>query len=135
MPINNKNSMGKSRARPVFLNLFVIRLPIGGIVSIFHRITGVILVLLTPVAIYFFGLSLNHPEQFHRLWFWLGLWPGRLALLLLLALFIQHLFSGLRHLALDIDWGVDKQSARISAWATLVVTVAVLGTVLLGWLA
>lgn len=135
MPINNKNTMGKSKPRPVFLNLLVIRLAIGGFVSIIHRITGVVLVLLTPAAIYLFGLSLENPDQFARVQAWFGSAFGRLVLFFLLAAFLQHLFSGLRHLAMDIDWGVEKQTARLSAWGTLVVTVAVLGTVLLGWLA
>lgn len=134
MPINNKNTMGKNKPRPVFLNLFIIRLPIGGFVSIIHRITGVALVLLTPAAIYWFDLSLENPGQFARVQTWFGSGFGRLILLFLLAIFIQHLFSGLRHMAMDIDWGIEKQSARLSAWATLVVTVAVLGVVLLGWL-
>jgi len=126
--------MGKNKPRPVFLNLFIIRLAIGGLVSIIHRITGVLLVLLTPLVIYLFDLSLNDPAQFVRLWSWFGEWFGRLLLLALLAILVQHLFSGLRHLAMDIDWGIEKQTARLSAWGTLVATAAVLGTVLLGWL-
>lgn len=127
MPINNKNTMGKSRPRPVFLNLFVIRLPISGIVSIIHRVTGVALVLLLPAAIYTFQLSLQGSTQFERIQTWFGSWEGRSALVLLAAIFIQHLFSGLRHLALDIDWGVEKKTALLTAWATLLATTVVLG--------
>jgi len=127
VPINNKNTMGKSRPRPVFLNLFVIRLPISGIVSIIHRVTGVALVLLLPAAIYTFQLSLQGSTQFERIQTWFGSWEGRSALVLLAAIFIQHLFSGLRHLALDIDWGVEKKTALLTAWATLLATTVVLG--------
>ncbi|MEE8389026.1 MAG: succinate dehydrogenase, cytochrome b556 subunit [Acidiferrobacterales bacterium] len=126
--------MGKSQPRPVFLNLFVIRLPISGIISIVHRISGVLLVLLTPAAIYSFGLSLENPEQFARVQAWFGSVSGKLVLLFMVAVFVQHLFSGLRHLAMDIDWGVDLQTARLSAWGTLVATVAVLGILVLRWL-
>lgn len=134
MQSNNKNTMGKSQPRPVFLSLLVIRLPISGIVSILHRISGVLLVLLTPAAIYAFELSLENPEQFARVQAWFGSVSGRLALLFVLAVFVQHLFSGLRHLAMDIDWGVDIHTARLSAWGTLVATVAVLGFLILQWL-
>ncbi len=134
MQSNNKNTMGKSQPRPVFLNLFVIRLPISGIISIVHRISGVLLVLLTPAAIYSFGLSLENPEQFARVQAWFGSVSGKLVLLFMVAVFVQHLFSGLRHLAMDIDWGVDLQTARLSAWGTLVATVAVLGILVLRWL-
>ncbi len=119
--------MGKSRPRPVFLNLFVIRLPISGIVSIIHRVTGVALVLLLPAAIYTFQLSLEGSTQFERIQTWFGSWEGRTALVLLVAVFIQHLFSGLRHLALDIDWGVEKKTALLTARATLLATTVVLG--------
>ncbi len=134
MPINNKNTMGKSQPRPVFLNLLVIRLPIGGIVSILHRISGVLLVLLTPAAIYLFELSFENPEQFARVQAWFGSVSGKLVLFFLLAVFVQHLLSGLRHLAMDIDWGVDIQTARLSAWGTLAGTAAVLGALVLRWL-
>lgn len=134
MPINNKNTMGKNKPRPVFLNLFVIRLPISGIVSFIHRLTGVALVLLTPVAIYTFQLSLENSSQFVKIQDWFGSPVGRMALILLAAIFIQHLFSGLRHLALDVDWGVEKKSARITSWGTLLATVVVLGMLVMGGL-
>ncbi|MFV1996840.1 MAG: succinate dehydrogenase, cytochrome b556 subunit [Acidiferrobacterales bacterium] len=119
--------MGKSRPRPVFLNLFVIRLPISGIVSIIHRVTGVALVLLLPAAIYAFQLSLENSTQFEKIQTWFGTWVGRSVLVLLAAVFIQHLFSGLRHLALDIDWGVEKNTALRTAWGTLLATFVALG--------
>jgi len=133
VPINNNNTMGKSKPRPVFLNLFIIQLPIGGVVSIIHRITGVVLVLLVPVSIYLFELSLKSSAQFIKIQAWFDSWAGRLILVLLAATFIQHLFSGLRHLALDIDWGLEKKTARLTAWGTLLATGAVLGIVVMGW--
>jgi len=48
--------------------------------------------------------------------------PGKIVLLLLAAIFLQHLFSGIRHLFIDIDIGVGKTTARNSAWVTLLLT-------------
>ena len=132
MPINNKNTVGKNKPRPVFLNLLVIRLPIGGIISILHRISGVLLVFLLPAVIYLFELSLESPEQFTKVQGWFGSVSGKLALFFLLVVFVQHLFSGLRHLALDIDWGVEKKTARLTAWGTLLATIAVLSMFVAG---
>lgn len=118
----------------MFLNLFQIHLPVSALVSILHRISGVALVLLIPAAIYSLGLSLQGEEQFATVQAWFGSVFGQIMLLFLLAVFIQHLFSGLRHLAMDIDWGVDVRTARFSARATLFATAVVLAIFVLRWL-
>lgn len=134
MSINNKFTTGKAKPRPVFLNLFVIRLPVSALVSILHRISGVLMILLIPAAIYSFGLSLEGPDQFAKILGWIDSAAGTLALLFLLTIFAQHFFSGLRHLAMDIDWGVDKHTAHLSGWGTLLATFLVIGVVIF-WLA
>jgi len=126
MPINNNNSVDKTLNRPVFLNLLVIRLPVGGIVSILHRVSGALLVLLTPIGIYLLDRSLSDPGFFTQLQASMNQGWCQLAMLLVAGLLIQHFFSGLRHLALDIDWGIRRQSARITAWLTFVGTFLVL---------
>lgn len=118
MSINNKNTMVKPAHRPVFLDLFHIRLPITGMVSIIHRLSGVLLVLLTPAAIYLFDRSLSDPAFFAWIEVQLDYWWVRMALLIIAAFFAQHFFSGMRHLILDIDWAVDKRRARFTAWMT-----------------
>lgn len=125
MPINNSNFVDKRR-RPVFLNLLVLRLPVGGVVSILHRITGVLLVLLIPVALYALDRSLSDPDYFQLFRNWMGLWWGKLLVLLVLLILIQHFLSGLRHLALDIDLGIDKQTAKLTAWLTFAGTLILL---------
>ena len=112
--------------RPVYLNLFKIRLPIGGVVSIFHRVTGVFLVLLLPPATYLLQQSLQSPEAFEDTVRLLGSLPGRALLLIVVWMFVQHLYSGIRHLLLDIDIGIEKTTARRSAWLTLVASIVTL---------
>lgn len=115
--------------RPVDLPLLRIRLPVGGVVSILHRITGVLLVAALPLATYWLGRSLDSPAGFeatvHALdsvWF-------KLAVIALIALFIQHLVSGIRHLLLDLHIGIDRVSARISAWMVLVISVLITASI------
>ena len=112
--------------RPVYLNLFKIRLPIGGVVSIVHRVTGVLLVLLLPPAIYLLQQSLQSPATFERTVRILGSLPGRAILVIVTWMFVQHLYSGVRHLLLDIDVGMDRRTARGSAWLTLVASIITL---------
>lgn len=119
--------------RPIYLNLFKIRQPIGAIVSIIHRVTGVLLVLTLPLALYLLQQSLAGPEAFQQVLEWFATPMGRMLLYASILLFTQHFYSGVRHLLLDIDVGVDITSARASAWATLVatlVTVLVFGLAL-----
>jgi succinate dehydrogenase / fumarate reductase cytochrome b subunit len=44
--------MEMPRRRPVYLNLFKIRLPLPGVVSIMHRASGALLFLLLPLLLY-----------------------------------------------------------------------------------
>jgi succinate dehydrogenase / fumarate reductase cytochrome b subunit len=125
--------MATNKKRPVYLNLLLIRLPIGGIVSILHRITGAFMVLLIPLALYALQTSLESPMRFEqvRVWFISGV--GRVAFLLALWVLVQHLYSGIRHLLLDVDIGIEKLAAGRSAWLTLgasVITAALLGVLL-----
>jgi len=114
--------MDRLKPRPVYLNLLQIRLPIGGMVSIIHRVTGVFLVISLPAALYLLDLSLDNQANFLKAKDLLFSDLAKSILVLLGAIFLQHLFSGIRHLFIDIDIGVGKQTARKSAWATLLAT-------------
>ncbi len=115
---NNKN-------RPVYLNLFAIHLPITGLISVLHRVTGVLWVLLLPLSLALFQRSLENEAGYTQVRTLLSGMPARLALLVALWLFAQHLFSGLRHLFLDLDIGVSLKSARSSAAWTFVASAVV----------
>lgn len=117
--------MGDKNNRPVFLNLLQIRLPIGGVVSILHRGTGIVLTLLTPLFLYMLHSSLYDPQAFARYVTYFSSPLGRFNALLTLWLFLQHLLSGVRHLLLDLDIGIGRADARRSAWMTLVLSLAI----------
>lgn len=134
LPSSLKNAMQQSAKRPVYLNLLLIRQPIGAVVSILHRITGALLALLLPFALWALQASLESPNRFEDLRAVLTAPWGRFVLLLLLWTLIQHLYSGIRHLLIDVDVGVELTAARRNAWITLiasVATVVVLGALLL----
>lgn len=108
--------MGKNNKRPVYLNLFKIRLPVGGILSILHRATGAFLVLLLPIALYILQRSLQDPAAYGEIAAQAVTPVGRLVVLISLWVFAQHFFSGVRHLLLDIGIGDSKPAARRNAW-------------------
>jgi succinate dehydrogenase / fumarate reductase cytochrome b subunit len=117
--------MDKNKTRPVFLNLLQIRLPIGGVVSILHRASGVLLVLLLPPLLYGLQQSLSGPDEYAAMSARLTTLPGRIVVLMLLWFLAQHFFSGMRHLLFDLDIGLDKRPARLLAWLTFAASVLV----------
>jgi len=106
--------------RPVYLNLLQIRLPVAGIMSIVHRITGVLMFLATPVIIYLLDLSLRTPQGFDRAAQLLQSGLGMLVLFGMLWGLLHHLLAGVRYLLLDVHVGIDKPYYRYSAWAVLI---------------
>lgn len=115
-------------ARPYFLDLTHIRFPVGAVCSIGHRVSGVVLALSTPLAVYLFALSLAGPQEYLRAAEWLAPLPVRVGLVLLTWAFAHHVLAGMRHLLMDADVGFGLVAARRSAW---IVNLAALGIALL----
>ncbi len=126
--------MGNAPGRPVFLNLLRIRHPVTAVVSILHRISGVLMVAATPWVIYLFGLSLEGPSGYARVREILAQPAACAGLILLAWALAHHLFAGVRFLLIDIEVGVGLAHGRRSAWmvtvAGVVATVLVVGVCL-----
>lgn len=119
--------------RPVYLNLFKIRLPLPGVVSIIHRISGALLFLLLPLLLYVLQLSLSSEQGFATVQEWFRLPLAKLLLIGVIWGYLHHFCMGLRYLALDLDLGVGLPQARFSA--RLVLAVSIFATALIGvWL-
>lgn len=126
-----------------FTDLPSYRLPLAGIVSILHRVSGAIMFLLMPFIIWMFDTSISSDISFDRFTSafsagMLGL-PGILWKLVALALiwaYLHHFLAGLRHLWMDASHeAVSKTFGRQSAAFTLVMSISltlVLGAKLFG---
>lgn len=111
--------MLKAKKRPVFLNPFVLRLPINAVVSIVHRITGLLLFLLLPFALYALQESLLAPETYAELLSSCsGIIPKFLIWLGFSSLF-YHMVAGVRHLLMDLGFGITREKASLSAMVVL----------------
>ena len=108
--------MSVRKPAPKFLNLFLIKLPPSGVVSIAHRISGVLMFVSIPVIAYLFALSLESQQGFQQVQVWLASPPALILTVPLVWSFSHHLLAGIRHLLLDIDVGVQRAQARASAW-------------------
>lgn len=106
--------------RPVYLNLFKIRLPTTGIVSFAHRVSGVFLFLAIPFSIYLLDLSVTSTQGFEESIQLLQQPVTQICLLVLVWALVHHLLAGIRYLFLDFDIGIGKASSNTSAWIVLV---------------
>jgi succinate dehydrogenase / fumarate reductase, cytochrome b subunit len=113
-----------SAERPFFLNLMTIRLPVGGWTSILHRVSGAMLAVVVPAMLYLLMLSLRSPEDYARAAGWLGGPLGWLVSVGLVWGLLHHFFAGLRHLGFDLGWGEERERARQTAWASLLLAAA-----------
>lgn len=137
-------SVTTAKKRPEFRNINAFtdlpsyRLPVAGIVSILHRISGAIMFILMPFIIWMFDTSISSEISFAKFKGafnvgMLGL-PGIIWKLVALALiwaFLHHSIAGLRHLWSDTNHSaVTKEFGKSSAIATLVISVGL--TLILG---
>jgi succinate dehydrogenase / fumarate reductase cytochrome b subunit len=121
----------KPLARPVYLNLFRIHLPLAGWVSILHRVSGAVLFAALPLGVWALSVSLSGDAGFRRMADALAHPLARLVLLGGVWAFAHHVFAGLRHLALDVHWGMELKQARQSSLAVMLASGLV--TLLAAW--
>jgi len=131
-----------AKKRPVYRNIHVTqivsyRLPPAGIVSILHRVSGLLMFLLLPFIIWMFDTSLSTEISYDAFTnaFVAGIgfvpaWFVKLAVLGLIWGYLHHFIAGVRHLWMDATHSVSKAQGHNSAVFTLAVSVAL--TVLLG---
>jgi len=119
------------------------RLPPAGIVSILHRISGVLMFVLMPFIIWMFDSSLSSEISFAKFKAvfdnGFSFVPGFLVKLVALALiwgYLHHFCAGLRHLWMDVSHAaVTKEFGKTSAIVVLAISLVltlVLGLKLFG---
>ena len=117
--------------RPKYYDLNLLHLPMPGLVSIFHRVTGVVMFLfLIPAVLYVLQCTLGSESGFDR---WKSFFSGPIVKLIVLGFvwsYMHHLFAGIRYLLLDIHVGIDLAPARMSA--KIVLALGLISTVLIG---
>jgi succinate dehydrogenase / fumarate reductase cytochrome b subunit len=108
--------------RPKYLNLIQIRLPLPALVSILHRISGAALFLFIPFLLVLFEASLRSDQTFARFKLLMSYWAIKLIVIGLVWAYLHHLCAGIRHLALDLHYGVELPAARATSWTVLAVS-------------
>jgi succinate dehydrogenase / fumarate reductase cytochrome b subunit len=119
------------KPRPVFRNIHITqivkyRLPPAGMVSIGHRVSGVLMFMLLPFVVWLFDVSLTSEVSYGQFTSaytaglgFLPAWIVKLVTLALIWAYLHHFIAGLRHLWMDATHAVTKEFGHVSALVTL----------------
>ncbi|MBP6763891.1 MAG: succinate dehydrogenase, cytochrome b556 subunit [Rubrivivax sp.] len=112
------------------INAVEYRLPLAGVVSILHRVSGVMIFALLPFIVWLLDVSLTSEVSYERFSSafiaGIGFLPGWFIKLVVLGLiwsYLHHFIAGVRHLWMDMTHSVTKEQGRSSAVLTLVSSV------------
>jgi len=116
--------------RPVNLDLRTIKLPITGVTSFLHRVSGIILFLGLGIMLYALGKSLGSEEGYVEVKACLTSPLAKFVAWGLLSALLYHLVAGVRHLIMDMGIGETLEGGRLGS--KLIVAVSVVLIVLAG---
>jgi succinate dehydrogenase / fumarate reductase, cytochrome b subunit len=102
------------------------KLPPAAVVSILHRLSGILMFVLMPFIIWMFDTSLTSEISYSQFtsvfvggYGFLPAWLIKLVVLALIWAYLHHFIAGLRHLWMDATHSVSKEFGRTSAFVTL----------------
>ncbi len=125
-------SMTGRRARPKHLNLLAIRLPLPGLVSILHRISGLLLIYSLPFLVWALAVAVDSPAGYDKV---AAVMSRPLIKLLLLGVIwssMHHLCAGIRFLLIEAQLSIELPAARAGSWIVLAASVLLTAAVAAG---
>lgn len=108
--------------RPMSPHLQVYRPQLTSVLSIFHRMTGVILSIGTLFLAWWLMAAASGPEYFDYVQGIAASWFGYLFLLGWTVCLFYHFCNGIRHLFWDAGMGYDLETLYKSGWAVVLGT-------------
>ena len=124
-------SINHNRVRPVYINLFQIKLPASAISSITHRLAGIYIFFITlPLALFLLYFS---TKSYNDFMFISNLLKSSFLFSTFVSfsflVFAYHVLTGVRHLLQDLHIGESLEASKASSyivfflWFLLVLTV------------
>nr|WP_207203070.1 succinate dehydrogenase, cytochrome b556 subunit [Pseudomonas sp. TH39(2020)] len=101
--------------RPVNLDLRTIKLPITGVTSFLHRVSGIILFLGLGFMLYALGKSLGSEEGFVEVKACLTSPLAKFVAWGLLSALLYHMVAGVRHLIMDMGIGETLEGGKLGS--------------------
>ncbi|REG84153.1 succinate dehydrogenase, cytochrome b556 subunit [Marinomonas pollencensis] len=111
-----------SKKRPVNLDISTISQPVTAIVSILHRVTGIILFIGLIFLFYAFDVSLESQEGFDHVADMLqNNFLAKFIIWGVVSALLYHFVAGIKHLFMDLGYFEELESGRQAAIANLVI--------------
>ena len=112
--------------KPVYINLFKIQLPISGLLSISHRVSGMLIFFMVlPFSAYLFNILLASQDSFAL---FIESYNSSIFLrtfvLFNVLIFEYHVIAGMRHMLMDFHIVSETLSASSNSALTALVTFA-----------
>lgn len=114
----------KSTTRPLSPHLQIYSFKLHMAMSIFHRITGVALVVGTLLLVYWLAAAASGRDAYESAAGFLGSWFGYLLIFGWSIALFYHLCNGIRHLLWDAGKGFEIEQIRKSGIVVLAATAA-----------
>ncbi|MCX7123135.1 MAG: succinate dehydrogenase, cytochrome b556 subunit [Gammaproteobacteria bacterium] len=112
------------------LSLMKYRFPINALVSILHRLSGVILFLFIPFILWTLHLSLSSQANFLMVKDYFGSPIVMFFTWVVLSALYYHVIAGVKHLLMDVGYFEEKVSGRIAS--IVVIILGMIGVVGIG---
>jgi succinate dehydrogenase / fumarate reductase cytochrome b subunit len=92
--------------RPTNINLLKIQLPLSALLSITHRISGMLIFFLVlPVSAIALSVIYENQDSYNNfINFYMTNLPTKLILISLVLIFQYHIFTGIRHMLMDFHF-------------------------------
>ncbi len=112
---------------PISPHLQIYRLPLTSLLSIAHRITGVILAFGCVLLVWVLATAAESAAAYQALVPHLGSWYGQIFLLGFIFSLYLHFCNGVRHLFWDVGYGFELETVDITA--KLAIALAIILTI------
>ena len=113
------------KARPMHLNLFVMKFPITAISSIGHRISGIWIFICLPFLLLMLQESLANLESFSNISNKFNNIYYKLFLLSFLIASIYHAIAGIRHIIMDLGFMESKNESKVTSWIVIISSIII----------
>ena len=110
---------------PLSPHIQIYRWHISSLVSISHRITGIINIIAITLICFWASLLLLGESKYEMIYFFLNSQVGKFIILALTWSFLFQILSEIRHLFMDLGYGSEIQTTKISG------LIVILGSIIL----